>query len=297
MKQKMKTLYHLFLAVILFSLVGCSTPKPNQAYNFLNLENLQIKSITSNYPEKLTLAVDGSVEENQKKILEILSKAGFSPATKFNEILDFTGEVDDYKLIRLVRDNDPFENLKNNRCFINQKQGVKCTVYDYFNEGTHIRLEQYPINKDEINDRVNKMRKSMFTGEFTLRNRKFTNLDEFDGEDLEGFKAFQLLYRTLENKVKLTINEDGTYEESFYTEIPISVKGNWKLSDDFKTITFIPSDLSGDKITDSYIIKNKTETDFITTADIIKIKEKELEIITTKHKGVKVNSRFVKSNL
>ena len=294
----MKNLSQLFLAMLLLSLLACNTPEPNQAYNFLNLESIQIKSISSNYPEKLTLAVEGSIEENETKILAILSKAGFTPATKFNEMLDFTGEIDDNKLSRLVIDNDPYEKLKNNNCFVNQKQGVKYTVFNYFNEGTHIRLEQYPVNKVEINDRVIEMRKSMFTGQFTLTNRKFTNLDEFNGEDLEGFKAFQILYRSIENEVKLTINEDGTYEESIpkADNSKIVVKGNWKHSDDFKTITFIPADLSGDKITDSYLVKNERETDFTTTANIIQINENELEITTTKYKGVKVNSRFWKSN-
>ena len=294
----MKNLSQLFLAMLLLSLLACNTPKPNQAYNFLNLESIQIKSISSNDTEMLTLAVEGSIEENETKILAILSKAGFTPATKFNEMLDFTGEIDDYKLSMLVIDNDPYEKLKNNHCFVNQKQGVKYTVFDYFNEGTHIRLEQYPVNKVEINDRVIEMRKSMFTGQFTLTNRKFTNLDEFNGEDLEIFKAFQLIYRSIEHEVKLTINEDGTYEESLpkTDNSKIVVKGNWKHSDDFKTITFIPADLSGDKITDSYLVKNEIETDFTTTANIIQINENELEIITTKYKGVKVNSRFWKSN-
>lgn len=296
----MKNVIKVFLALIVLSISSCGGPtKLNSTWNFLGLEIFQIKSISSNSTEKLTIAIEGSVEENETKILELLSKAGYSPATKIHELLDFSGKVDDYKLSRLVIDNDPFEELKNNRCFVNQKQGVKCTVYDYFDEGTHIRLEAYTINNTiDLHKRAVELRKSMLFGRYSLTDRKYSNLNEFKGEDLEVLKTFEPAFKLLNNTLKLNINEDGTYEESFpFMEGDlVIIKGNWKLSEDFKHLSFHPSDLSGENLVDSYFLKNEIETELSTKANLIRIKKDGFEISTPKYKGVRVSSSFLKLN-
>ena len=300
----MKNLTKFISALLVLSISSCaSPPKPNSAWDFIGLEIFQIKpttSITTNLPEELTIPIEGSVEENETKILELLSQAGFSPATKVHELLEFTGEVTDYKLNLRIIDGqgDPFEELGKKNNYIKGKEGVKWSVYNYFDEGTHVKLEKYTINNSiNLHNKAVELKKSMFIGKFNLMERKYTNLYEFNGDDLEALKAYEPAFKLLNGTLNLTMNKDGTYEESFpFMEGDVvNIKGNWELSEDFKHLNFYPADLSGNNLVDSYFLKNEIETELSTKTDLIKIKKDGFEISALKYKGVKVNSSFNKT--
>jgi hypothetical protein len=299
----MKNFTKLISALLIFSIFSCGGPiEPNTDWDFIALKNFQIKSstsITSNSPQILTIPINGSVEENEIKILESLSKAGYTPATKVHELYEFTGDVTDYKLNTTVINGqgDPFEELEKKNNYIKEKEGIKWSVYNYFDEGTHLKLEKYIINNTiDLHNKAFELRKSMLIGKFILTERKYTNLNEFSGEDLEALKTFEPAFKLLNNTLKLSINEDGTYEESFpFMEGDVvTIKGKWELSNDFKDLDFYPADLSGNNLVDSYFLKNEIETELFTKTNLLKIKKDRVEFSALKYKGVKIQSSFTK---
>ena len=300
----MKNFTKLISVFLVFSFSSCGGPlEPNIAWDFIGLEIFQIKpstSITSNSPQKLTIPINGSVEENEIKILESLLKAGYTPATKVHELYEFTGKVTDYQLNTTIINGqgDPFEELEKKNNYIKGKEGIIWSVYNYFDEGTHLKLEKYIINNTiDLHNKAVELRKSMLLGNFSLMERKYSNLGEFSGEDFEALKTFEPAFKLLNGTLNLTINKDGTYEESFpFMEGDVvNIKGNWELSEDFKHLNFYPADLSGNNLVDSYFLKNEIETELPTKTNLIKIKKDGFEISALKYKGVKVNSSFNKT--
>lgn len=295
----MKNLTKLISVLLVLTISSCGgPPKPNNSWDFMALEIFQIKSINSNSPDKLSMTIEGNVDENESKILESLSKSGFSPATKVHELLEFTGKVDDYKLNLRVIDGqlDPFKELEDKRNYVKGNEGIKVNVYSNEN-GCNVRLEKYTINNTiDLHNKAVELRKSILIGKFILTERKYTNLNEFSGEDLEALKTFEPAFKLLNNTLKLSINEDGTYEESFpFMEGDVvTIKGKWELSNDFKHLDFYPADLSGNNLVDSYFLKNELETELFTKTDLLKIKKDGVEFSAPKYKGVRVNSSFAK---
>ena len=291
--------FFLFLPIVaILFLLSCGPQQPNTAWDFLNLEALQINTIKSNSPLKMAFTVKGSVEESQTKLIDKLKESGFSPATKVNELMDYADESGDNILDWQVKEGLPFMELAEKSNYVKGKDGIKIAVYHSdFEGGTSIRLEKYVIiNTEALHEKAVKLRESAFVGKYNLFERKYTNLYDFKGTDSIELAAFEPTFELLSNKLELKLFEDGTYEESFpfMTDVEVVISGNWKLSDDLWTITFVPADVSGNNFLDTYFIKNETESDLGTTASILELNENRLVISATKYMGVEVKSEFTK---
>jgi hypothetical protein len=288
----------LFLPIVsILFFLSCGPQQPNTTWDFLNLESFQINTITSNSPYKMAFTVKGSVEESQTKLIDKLKESGFSPATKVHELMDYGDNILDWQ----VKKGLPFMELAEKSNFVKDKEGVKIAVYHSdFEGGTSIRLEKYVItNTEAVHEEAVKLRKLAFVGKYSLFERKYTNLYDFKGTDSIELAAFEPTFELLQNTLEIKLFEDETYEESFpfMTDDKVVILGNWKLSDDLWTITFMPADVSGNNFLDSYFIKNETESDLGTTASVLELNENRLVISTIKYMGVQVKSEFTKYSL
>lgn len=301
----MKTIFNLFILALILVQFSCGPSKPDLSmWSFAGADSLKVEQVKSNTPGKLSLNVLGSIEDNRNWIIESLTNSGFAVATKVHELMDFTGKVDDYKLNLRIIDGqlDPFEALEEKDHFIKGKEGVKVSVYESMDKGnpTTIRLEKYTIdNTEELHNKAVALRQSLLFGKFGLTERIITNINDFEGETLEELKPFEPAFKLLERTLYLTINEDGTYEETFpfIGGEQVVIKGTWTMTENLTSITFSPSDLSGDNLLDSYFIKNEIDDEIPTTCKVLSFDKDGLEFITNKYKGAKVKSSFTKYNL